>query len=402
MSALNDFMTRPQAAPSRTGRAAALLLARAGMRVTVLERQPHVGGRTSTLTADGFRFDRGPTFFLYPQVLESIFKAVRRDLWREVSLVRLDPQYSLIFGGGGVLHATPDVRRMQQAIAALCPADAASFPGFLADNRVKRAQFKPCLEQPFLGGRDLFSWRMLRLLPWLRPWRSLDGELARYFSHPRVRLAFSFHSKYLGMSPYRCPGLFSILSFLEYEHGVYHPIGGCGAVMECMARIAGEMGVEVRLGEEVQEILFHGRRATGVRTPAGRYAADALVLNADFARAMTRLVPDHLRRRWTDRRIARKRFSCSTFMLYLGIEGRCDDLPHHPRQAGRWGARYCPWCCWPALRGCRRPPSPCRPPRRSAVTCHASSGSCASASRCWARCSTRSGCCAWSRSSGMR
>ena len=51
-------------------------------------------------------------------------------------------------------------------------------------------------------------------------------------------------------------------------------------------------------------------------------------MNADFARAMKRLVPDRLRRRWTDRKIARKKFSCSTFMMYLGVEGTF-DLPHH-------------------------------------------------------------------------
>jgi phytoene desaturase len=311
------------------GLAAALLLAKAGIHVTVLERRTQVGGRTSTLAADGFRFDRGATFFLYPQVLEAIFKAVGRDLWREVALVRLDPQYSLVFGGGGVLHATPDVGRMQQAIAALCPTDAEAFPRFLADNRVKLRQFKPCLERPFLGWRDLFSWTMLKLLPRLSPWRSLERELARYFCDPRVRLAFSFQSKYLGMSPYRCPSLFSILAFLEYEHGVYHPIGGCGAVMEHMAQVALEMGVEVRLNEEVQGIQFRGRRAMGVQTPFGHYPADALVINADFARAMMRLVPNHLRRSWTDDRIAHKRFSCSTFMLYLGIEGCYDQLPHH-------------------------------------------------------------------------
>ena len=76
-------------------------------------------------------------------------------------------------------------------------------------------------------------------------------------------------------------------------------------------------------------MLFEGRRAVGVRTAAGEHRADALVINADFAHAMTRLVPDHLRRRWTDEKIAKKKFSCSTFMLYLGIEGRYDDLPHH-------------------------------------------------------------------------
>ena len=248
------------------GLAAAMLLARSGLRVTVLERQSQVGGRTTTLAANGFRFDLGPTFFLYPQVLEAIFTAVGRNLWHELELIRLDPQYSLIFGAGGELHATPDVHRMEQAISALCPADAASFRRFMEDNRFKLQQFMPCLERPFLGWRDLFSRRMLKLLPLLRPWLSLDQELARYFGDPRIRLAFSFQSKYLGMSPYRCPSLFSILSFLEYEHGVYHPIGGCGAVTDCMARIAREMGVEIRLGEEAKEILFDGRRAVGVRT----------------------------------------------------------------------------------------------------------------------------------------
>ena len=150
--------------------------------------------------------------------------------------MRLDPQYRLIFGSGGEL-ATPAVERMERATAALSPADAVSFRRFLVDNRLKLANFKTCLESPFRGWRDTLRWRVLKLLPLLRPWLSLDQELARYFRDPRVRLAFSFQSKYLGMSPFKCPSLFSILSYLEYEYGVYHPIGGCAAVTLAMARI---------------------------------------------------------------------------------------------------------------------------------------------------------------------
>ncbi|MEA2692830.1 MAG: phytoene desaturase [Acidobacteriota bacterium] len=311
------------------GLASAILLAGAGLDVTVLERLPRVGGRTSAIEARGFRFDVGPTFFLYPQVLRQIFAAVGRDLDREVEMVRLDPQYRLVFGAGGELSATPDRVKMERALAALSPHDALSLGAFLSDNRDKLERFRPCLESPFLSWRDVFTPRMLKLLPQLRPWKSLDAELATYFSDPRVRLAFSFQSKYLGMSPFRCPSLFSILSFLEYEYGVHHPIGGCAAVSEAMARVARDAGVEIRLGEPVREILFAGRRATGVRTDAGIYRSDTLLLNADFARAMTRLVPDRLRRRWTDRKIAGKKFSCSTFMLYLGVDGVYDQVPHH-------------------------------------------------------------------------
>jgi phytoene desaturase len=311
------------------GLAAALLLARAGLDVRVVERLPRVGGRCGAVEADGFRFDLGPTFFLYPQVLERIFKLVGRDLHAEVPMTRLDPQYRLVFGAGGQLDCTSDVVRMRAEIARLAPADAPNLDRFLAENRAKMHGFRPVLERPFLGWKDLLSWDLLKLAPLLRPWNSVDRELGRYFADPRVRLAFTLQSKYLGMSPFNCPSLFSILSFLEYEYGVWHPTGGCAAVSEAMARVAAEMGVTFSLGEPVEELLFEGRRAVGVRTAGGEYRADAVVLNADFAHAMSKLVPDHLRRRWTDTKLARKNYSCSTFMLYLGIDGRYDDLPHH-------------------------------------------------------------------------
>lgn len=103
------------------GLAASMLLANAGLDVTILERLPHVGGRTSTIESQGFRFDVGPTFFLYPQILAEIFAATGHDLYREVELVRLDPQYRLVFGSGGELLGTPDTACMQAAIADFSP-----------------------------------------------------------------------------------------------------------------------------------------------------------------------------------------------------------------------------------------------------------------------------------------
>jgi phytoene desaturase len=310
------------------GLASAILLASAGVKVKILERMPVAGGRTSTIQMGGFQFDLGPTFFLYPRVLEEIFAAAGANLREEVQLVRLDPQYRIIFGAGGELNATPDIARMERQIAAIAPGDASGFRRFLEENRAKLERMLPCLENPFLGWQDLLNTRMLKTLPILRPHQSMDTYLSRFFRDPRIRLAFSFQSKYLGMSPFRCPSLFSILSFLEYEYGVFHPIGGCAAVTAAMVRIAQRLGVEIALDQPVQEILFEGRRAVGVRTREGVSRADALIVNADFARAMSRLVPDRLRRCWTDRKIGRKKFSCSTFMMYLGVEGTF-DLPHH-------------------------------------------------------------------------
>jgi phytoene desaturase len=311
------------------GLAAAMLLAHAGAEVVVLERKDRVGGRSATLQAGGFKFDLGPTFFLYPQILAEIFAACGHRLENEVDLLRLDPMYHLVFEAGGEIRASADLARLMADVARISPCDAAAVPRFIADNRAKFDAFRPVLQRPFASWRDLIAPDLLTALPALRPLRSVDRDLARYFSDPRVRLAFSFQSKYLGMSPFKCPSLFTILSFMEYEHGVFHPRGGCGAVMEAMARAARRAGAIIRLDEPISEILFDGRKAVGVRTSQGEYRADALVINADFAKTMTTLVPDRLRRRWSDRSLAKKRYSCSTFMMYLGIEGRFDHLAHH-------------------------------------------------------------------------
>lgn len=311
------------------GLASAMLLRASGAHVTVLERSDRVGGRTSAFRQDGFTFDVGPTFYLYPEILREIFAACGRSLDDYVSLTQLDPMYRLQFDDGTTFEATADVERLSEQVARIDPEDAKNVAPYLAENRAKFDRFRPILQRPFHGPLSLFKADLARAFPLFRPWNTVDQDLNRWFRNPDVRLAFSFQSKYLGMSPFKCPSLFTILAHVEYGFGVFHPQGGCSAITEAMARAAREMGVEIRLSEPVEELEFDGRRAVAARTAQGRYPAEAVVVNGDFASTIRKIVPDRLRRRWTDERIDGKKFSCSTFMLYLGIEGRFDDMHHH-------------------------------------------------------------------------
>ncbi len=310
-----------------------MLARRAGAEVTVFERHAEVGGRSGTIhgrsDSGGFHFDVGPTFFLYPTLLAEIFSTCGFRLEDHVELIRLATHYDLKFEHGPSLRIPSDLDGLQREIARISPSDAANVPRFIEENRRKFEKFKVVLGQQFDGPQSLFSAGMLRALPMLRPLSTVDQDLGRYFSDPRVRLAFSFQSKYLGMSPYRCPSLFTILAFMEHEFGIYHPRGGTGAVMRAMADVARTMGVRFRLGEPVRALELEGKRAVGVRTDQGVTRGDALVLNADFARSMTKLVPDAKRRRWSDKKLAGKKYSCSAFMLYLGIEGPLEGIAHH-------------------------------------------------------------------------
>ena len=317
------------------GLSCAMLLAKAGIKVTILEKSDGVGGRTRVFEKDGYKFDNGPTFFHYPEIAEEIFSALGLDAHEELGLIPLEPNYRLVFGAGGSLNATTDLDSMVEQIRDLCGEEnAQGFQSYIEDNRTKMRLSKNCLNAPWRGPSDLLNRRAFRVARVLRPWRSVASDLSSMFSDERMQLAMSFQTKYLGMSPFQAPSLFTILAYLEYEHGVFHAEGGLGTITQKMGDIARGLGVDIRLNEPVREFVFEGKTVVGARTDEGTYSADRFVMNVDFATGIKGLVPDKLRRRWSDRKLDQKSYSCSTFMLYLGID-RLYDTPHHQIYAAK-------------------------------------------------------------------
>jgi phytoene desaturase len=317
------------------GLASALLLAHSGVKVTMLEKCSEVGGRTKVVDFDGFKFDRGPTFFHYPEVIEEIFQAIGRDAHSDLGLIPLDPSYRLTFGAGGYIDATSNLDQMTERIRELSgDKSAEGFEKYVLENRKKLEFSRVCLQTPWKGPTDLLSKRALKVATILKPWASVASDLSRLFDDERVRLAMSFQTKYLGMSPFHAPSLFTILAFLEYEYGIFHAKGGLGTITKKMADIALDLGVEIKLNTEVNELIYDGKTVLGVKTDNAEYRAKKVILNADFAHAMTSLIPDSRRKRWSNKKLQSKGYSCSTFMLYLGID-KLYDAPHHQIYASK-------------------------------------------------------------------
>lgn len=324
------------------GLAAAVLLAASGLRVTVYESQPTLGGRTARISTSGrdggtYHFDRGPTFFMMPYVLEEVFAAAGKRLRDYVELTRLDPMYRLLLGRPGkepiTLDTTQDIALMSQRLAAINPRDGDAFTHFIDDNRAKLHAMESTLRTPQRSVLDLFTLDAMKFAPMLNPHLSVHALLSKYFEDPLVRLSVSFQSKYLGMSPFECPSLFTILPFIEYEYGIWHPRGGCNALIHAMAKLAQELGVEIKTATPVRRIECDGVHARGVVTDDGFTSHAHVVINADAAWAFKNLVPADARRAaagdgYSDDTFAAKRYSCSTYMLYLGVKGTV-DLPHH-------------------------------------------------------------------------
>ncbi|MFW6305795.1 MAG: phytoene desaturase family protein [Bacillota bacterium] len=312
------------------GLSAGMLLQKRGFDVTIYEKMDRVGGRNSCFKENGYTFDIGPTFFMMPFILEEIFAETGRDINDYVELKLLDPYYQLVFADGNKIYPSYDPEKIKSSIKKISPEDVAGYDRYMKDNEKKMQRTLPVLQKGYSSFKDILKPEILKLLPVLKPGQSLWENLGEYFEDDRVKVGFTFQSKYLGMSPYNCPSMFSILPYTEYKWGVYHVMGGLHQLSQVMAEVFEEMGGTIKLNKTIQEIEIEKKKSTGLFFQDGSYQQyNEIIMNADFAWGMKNLIPDKKRKKYTDVLLENKKYSCSTFMLYLGLDKIYDNLMHH-------------------------------------------------------------------------
>ncbi|MCX7841622.1 MAG: phytoene desaturase family protein [Clostridia bacterium] len=311
------------------GLTAGMLLAHNGYDVHIYEKNDYVGGRNGRIELGEFKFDIGPTFLMLPEVLEDIFRFTGRNLNDYLEMKEIEPLYRLRFHGKLDFYPSRDKKYMKDQIEKLFPGDENGYEYYMEKEKVKFERIFNCLKIPYDRFIHFFRPAFLKAIPKLDIGKSLYGKLSEYFKHEEMRIAMTFQSKYLGMSPWNCPGAFTILSYIEHSGGIFHPVGGLNTISEAMARIVKEEGGSIHLSTPVNEVIVENGKAKGVYLENGeRIMADYVVINADFAHAMTHIVREENRKKYTDKDLSRRDYSCSTFMLYLGLDKEY-DITHH-------------------------------------------------------------------------
>ncbi|MFA6232631.1 MAG: phytoene desaturase family protein [Bacteroidota bacterium] len=312
------------------GLSAGMLLAHHDIDVHIYEKNSTIGGRNASMRLGDFVFDLGPTFFLMKEVLEDLFHRTGRSLSDYAELQEIDPMYRLHFSDEMVFYPTRNQDRMKTELERVFPGSHDGYLRYLNREKKKYEKLIPCLAMPYSSLKDMLSWQFISSIPYLDLHQSVFGVLGRYFDDIHLKSSFSFQAKYLGMSPWEAPGLFSILSFIEHGGGIFHVTGGLSQLSAAMAKVFEEEGGTIHLSSPVREVLIENGCTVGVRLQDGsEQRADDVVINADFAHAMTNLVDKRHRRKYSNDTIAKKEYSCSTFMLYLGINKVYDDMEHH-------------------------------------------------------------------------
>jgi phytoene desaturase len=311
------------------GLAAAARLCARGYQVTVLEKLEQPGGRARLFRQDGFAFDSGPTIITAPFIFEELWSFCGGRLADDVTLVPMEPFYRLIFDDGSTFDASSDPAAMRREIARLSPGDVAGYERFFERSKLLyKVGFEEMGTVPYSSLMDLI--RSVPDIVRLEGYRSIHALVASYVKDERIRIALSFHPLFIGGNPFSASAIYGLIAFLERTHGVHYAMGGTHTVAQGMVKLIERQGGRITYRAPVAEITLDGRRATGVRLESGeRLEAEIVVSNADSAWTYRKLLPSHARRKWTDAKLDRSRYSMSLFVWYFGTKRRYDAVPHH-------------------------------------------------------------------------
>lgn len=309
------------------GITAATHLARAGLHVTLLEKNSRPGGRCDRLSREGHHFDTGPTLFVMPLLYEGEFRALGTCMSEQLDLKRVDPTYRLVFDNGGELSLTCDMKSMQEQLENIQPGSFRGLTRYLEEGeRHYRLVLEKLAIRDFRRASDFFTVHNIPLIYRLKPLVNHYRNMSAYFDEPRLKSAFTFQDMYMGSSPFEAPATFSMMPYTELAHGVWYPRGGMYSIVESLMDLAGQAGVEFGFNTTVERIDATSNFARGVILADGScLTADVVLANADLPYVYQRLLPQD----GMAKAVARKRFSSSVISFFWGVDKNYPVLGPH-------------------------------------------------------------------------
>ena len=314
------------------GLATAALLAKAGMKVDLFEARAGIGGRADVWEQDGFRFDMGPSWYLMPDAFEQFFKLMGTSADKELNLQRLNPAYQTRNEGLGDSILMPDnVEGVKEMFESIEKGASKGLERYLKSAEdAYELSIKHFLYTNFQDARSFVHpevlkklGRFLKLL--VKPLYSFSGE---YVKDERLKKMLNFPAVFLGASPYDTPSMYHLMTHVDMNQGVFYPQGGLHTVIEAIAKLAKEHGVQIHTSSPVTKILHENDKAVGVEVAGINHIADVVVASADLHHVETKLLDRKHQTypsSWWDKKVP----GPSAMLLYLGVKGKIDQLDHH-------------------------------------------------------------------------
>ena len=311
------------------GLSAATNLAAAGFEVTVLEKNAVAGGRARKFEAEGFMFDMGPSWYWMPDVFEQYFARFGKEPSDYYELVRLDPSYQIFFGQGDVMEVPDSMESLEAMFEQYEPGSSKNLRKFLQEAEYKyRVGMSDFVHKPSHSIMEFADLRILKSLFRLQMFQSLSSHVRKLFSNEKLIELLEFPVLFLGATPEKTPALYSLMNYADMSLGTWYPQGGMHKIVEGMVSLAEELGVDIRLGQEVRQIYAPNGYATKVVTDDAEYEADIVVGGADYHHVEQDLLPAG-QRRYKEAYWEKRTMAPSSLLFYLGVDRKLKNLIHH-------------------------------------------------------------------------
>jgi len=311
------------------GLATASLLAKQGFAVTLLEQHDQVGGRARMYKKEGFSFDMGPSWYLMPEVFERFFAHFGKKPTDYLTLTRLDPAYRMFFGKDDVIDISQDLEKNKQLFSSYEHRGGEKLQQYLDSSRYQyETAMNTFIYKNYASFTDILDLRLAKAGLKMRLFDSLDKYASRYFSNDRLKKILEYTVVFLGGDPTNTPALYSLMSHVDFNLGVWYPQGGMNALALAMHTLAKEQGVTFVFNSPVDEIIVKNSKAIGARVGKKIFRADLVVCNADYHHVEQKLLAPKYRtytkKYWNSRVVAP-----SGFIMYLGLDKKIKSLEHH-------------------------------------------------------------------------
>jgi phytoene desaturase len=307
------------------GLSAALRLAGAGRKVTVVERESVPGGRNGLLQKDGYAFDTGPSVLTMPDLIQDCFSCVGEDMKDWLELLPLKPLYRAFYHDGTSLDVHAETGRMQEEIRTVIGADEAAGYGRYVDfvTKLYKYEMNDFIDRNIDSPLNLLTPNLARLIA-LGGFKRLAPKVSEFLKDPRTQKVYSFQAMYAGVSPQQALAIYAVIAYMDSVNGVFFPKGGMHAVPRALAGAATKHGVEFKYNTTVTSVEHSNGRASAVITEDGqRIECDAVILNPDLPIAYRELLGK------TPRQVKRLNYSPSCATLLIGSNKSYDHLAHH-------------------------------------------------------------------------
>jgi len=312
------------------GLSAACCLAKAGFDVTVLEKNAGPGGRARQFQAQGFTFDMGPSWYWMPDVFEAFFALFGKKVSDYYALKRLDPSYSIWYGTDDRVDIPANMVELEAVFERYEPGSTPKLRKFLAEAEYKyQVGINEFVYKPSQSIWEFADWRILMSLFRLHMFSSVSKQVRGLFSHPKLIQLLEFPVLFLGATPQKTPGLYSMMNYADMALGTWYPMGGMYEIVRAMTDLAEELGVKIVCDCEVSHIDVENGQAKRIRTLHGTtYEADIVVGGADYHHIDSVLL-DAPYRNYSAAYWEKRTLAPSSLLYYLGVNKRLQNLEHH-------------------------------------------------------------------------